>query len=347
METFYFASLAHGLKGFNYYMFSQGTNPKGKGFNGRTFYYQTPLDTKAGKSQLYHSIKKVNGFINKEKDELLISKTKTEICVGLYKPYFYTELITSQLLKKRKLYIDKLGLKLDPRYVREEILFNGLLRGLQTLNFNYNIYDLESTSTDELQNYKQLWVVTTELMDAETQKFLAYYVKQGGHLILYPGIPELDLYLNPCTILKDELNISFTKCVSSNKIDAFGIDDVFTVFTEKQIYQDEKAEIVSVTKNGEICGIRKNVGDGKITLIGYVFGYTSDEHLHLYEKIISLDKIKRQAKVSDPDIQFVLHKGKKYSYMFLLNYHNQKKTFTVNKKKYTLNPFSCKVIKQN
>ena len=49
METFYFASLAHGLKGFNYYMFSQGINPKGKGYNGKTFYYQTPLNPKAVK----------------------------------------------------------------------------------------------------------------------------------------------------------------------------------------------------------------------------------------------------------------------------------------------------------
>ncbi|MCK7525754.1 MAG: hypothetical protein MZV64_53170 [Ignavibacteriales bacterium] len=27
LETFYFASLAHGMKSFNYYMFSQGINP--------------------------------------------------------------------------------------------------------------------------------------------------------------------------------------------------------------------------------------------------------------------------------------------------------------------------------
>ena len=84
----------------------------------------------------------------------------------------------------------------------------------------------------------------------------------------------------------------------------------------------------------------------QVTILGFAFGYTSDEHLHLFEKIISLDKIKRQAKVSDPDIQFVIRKGKKYSYLFLLNYHNQKKTFTVDSRKFTLNPFSCKIIKR-
>jgi len=347
LETFYFASLAHGLKGFNYYMFSQGINPNGKGYYGKTFYYQTPLSANGVKSPLYDSTKKVNDFINPEKEEFLLSEVKSEICVGFYKPYFYTELTTSQLLKEKRLYIEKLGLTLDPRFVREEIFFNGLLRGLQTLSFNYNISDLENTSTENLLRYKQLWVVTTEFMDASTQKLLADYVKNGGSLILYPAIPILDLYLNPCPVLKDELGVKLTKSVSPNKVDAFGIEDMFTVFQEKQIFQkgDNSCETVSMTKTGDVCGIRKNIGDGVVTILGFAFGYTTDEHLHLIEKILSLDKIKRQIKVSDPDIQFVIRKGKKCTYMFLLNYHNQKKTFTVDSKKYNLNPFSCKVVK--
>jgi beta-galactosidase len=347
LETFYFASLAHGLRGFNYYMFSQGINPNGKGYYGKTFYYQTPLSANAAKSPLYHSVKKVNDFIAKEKEELLLSEVKSEICVGFYKPYFYTELTTSQLLKEKRLYIEKLGLTLDPRFVREEIFFNGLLRSLQTLNFNYDISDLENSNVENLLRYKQLWVVTTEFMDANTQKLLADYVKKGGRLILYPAVPTLDLYLNPCAVLQDELEIKFNKSVSPNKIDAFGIDDVYTMFKEKQIFQNvSKTEIVSTTKTGEVCGIRKNIGYGMATILGYTFGYTTDEHLHLIEKIISLDKIKRQAKVSDPDIQFVIRKSKRCSYLFLLNYHNQKKIFTVDSKNYNLNLFSCKIIKK-
>ena len=327
-------------------MFSQGINPKGKGFYGKTFYYQTPLNSKAEKSPLYDAIKRVDKFITKEEENLLLSKTHSDICVGLYKPYFYTELTTSQLLKEKKLYVDKLGLTLDPRFVREEIFFNGLLRGLQALNFNYDVQDLENSSLEVLFKYKQLWVVTTEFMDGATQSLLASYVKMGGRLIIYPAIPTLDLYLNPCTILKDELKISFTKSLSPNKIEAFGIKEVFTVFKEKQIFKITNEEIVSKTELGEACGICKRIGSGVITALGYAFGYTSDEHLRLYEKLVSLDKIKRQAKVSDPDIQFVIRKGKKYSYLFLINYHNEKKTFSVNSDKFTLKPFSCKIVKK-
>jgi beta-galactosidase len=345
LETFYYASLAHGLKSFNYYMFSQGINPAGKGFFGKTFYYQTAITERGDKSNLYSAVNLVNGFINREKENLLLSKTKADICVGLYKPYFYTELISSQMLKEKRLFIEKLGLSIDPRFLREDILFNGLLRGLQTLNFNYDIEDLENTSLNKLFNYKQLWVTSTEFMDGKTQSFLADYVKSGGHLIIYPVIPTLDLYLNKCTILKDELAIKFSKSSSPNKVEAFGIENVFTIFRDKQIFETSKKEIISTTKNGESCGLRKKIGKGFVTVLGFAFGYSSDEHILLYEKIVKLDKIKRQVKVSDPDIQFVIRKGKDISYIFLINYHNQYKTFKVNSKNVTLKPFSYKVIK--
>ncbi|MEJ2615437.1 MAG: beta-galactosidase, partial [Ignavibacteriaceae bacterium] len=340
LEMFYKASLAHGLKSFNYYMFSQGINPDGKEFLGDTFYFQTPLNSKAVESSLYDVIKRTNNFIRKEKEDLLLSRTNAEICVGLYLPYFYTDLTTSQLIKDRKLNVEKLGLKYDPRFVREEIFFNGLLRSLQTLNFNYDVQDIENTSVDKLLGYKQLWVVSTELMDKETQKLLVQYAKAGGHLIIYPGIPTLDLYLNPCTVLKNELNLQITKTVSPNTVEVYNIKNVFTVFKEKQIYKAKNEEVIAKTKNDEVCGIRMKTGKGMVTILGFAFGYTSEEHLRLIEKIVKLDKIKRQAKVSDPDIQFIHRNGKNSSYLFLLNYHNRRKTFTVNSKEVSLAPFT-------
>lgn len=345
LESFYVASLAHGMKGFNYYMFSSGTNPNDKGYYGKSFYYQTALDAKANKTELYDSIKKVNLFIQKGKDDLLLSKTEAEICVGFYKPYYYTEVVSSQMLREKRLDITKLGLTFDPRFIREEIFFNGLLRALQTLNFNYDIKDLESSSLKELLRYKQLWVTTTEFMDSATQRLLAEYVQAGGHLIIYPVIPELDLYLNPCTILKNEMHIHFSKSKSSNKVQVLGIEELFTSFKEKFIFQNEDQSAIAKTEAGEICGIHKKAGNGFLTALGFAFRYTTDDHLFLYERIISLDRIKRQAKISDKDIQFVVRKGKRYNYLFLLNYHNEKKIFKVNSKKIILKPFSYKIIK--
>jgi beta-galactosidase len=346
MEMFYTASLAHGLKGFNYYMFSQGINPEGKGFYGKTFYYQTPLDAQATKSPLYSVTQRCADFIHREEQHLLASASNAKVCVGLYKPYFFTELMTSMMLKEKRLHVEKLGLSLDPRFVREELLFNGLLRGLQTLNIPYDIGDLETTPLDGLLAYRQLWVVTTEFMDADTQRLLGLYVSKGGHLVIYPVVPTLDLYLDPCTDLKDAMDLDFRTSTSPNKVSAFAIDDVFTVMKEKQVFELSGEEIVSTTKTGEVCGIRKKIGQGWLVALGFAFGYSTDDHLEVFRRILKMDRIRRAMSISDPDIQCVVRRGNQCSYVFLLNYHNQKKTFTVNGKKHSLEPLSFKVIRR-
>ena len=193
--------------------------------------------------------------------------------------------------------------------------------------------------------YRQLWVTTTEFMDEMTQAALANYVKAGGHLVIYPAIPTLDNYLNPCTVLRDELHLRVTKSDSPNKVRAFGIDDVYTAMREKQTFEVTDGEVVATTAGGDVCGIRKRAGEGWVVALGFVFGYSTDDHLRLYEHVLDLDAIERDVDVSDPDIQFVLRRGKKHSFLFLLNYHNQGKTFTAMGRRHTLRPFGSKVVR--
>lgn len=345
MELFYFASLAHGLKGLNYYMFSQGVNPPGKGVFGETMYFQTPLDVNGNESALYRVTQACAGFINAHGRDLLTSEPKADVCAGLYMPYFNTELTTSQLLKERRLRVEALGLYLDPRYVREEVFFNGLLRGLQTININYDIRDIESTPVDQYLRYRQLWVTTTEFMDATAQASLAGYVKAGGHLVIYPAIPTRDNYLNACTVLRDELQLRVALSDSPNKVRAFSIDDVYTMTRRKQSFEVTTEEVVATTATGDVCGIRKRVGEGWVVALGFAFGYSAEEHLRLYERVLALDGIRRDVDVSDPDIQFVLRRGRRHSFLFLLNYHNERKTFTANGRRHTLRPFGYKIVR--
>lgn len=344
LETFYFASLAHGMKGFNYYMFSQGFNPDGKGFYGKTFYFQTALDSKGKKNSLYNSIRKVNSFIRKYGEDFVKSKTNSEVAVGFYKPYFFTELITSQLLKEIRLNVEKLGLYLDPRFIREEIFFNGLLRALQTLNYNYDVVDLDNINSLESNSYKQLWVVTTEFMDEAAQNYLAEFVLKGGHLIMYPTVPIYDLYLNSCNTFASKLNLIFEFSESDNLIDFQNIKDVFTNFRKKIDFTRTMGNALAITKEGSVCGIQKNIGKGLITALGFSFGYTSDEHLKIYEEILKRDKIRKTLTSKDDDLQITVRLGEKNRYIFILNYHNEKKYFSYKRKKYLINPFSYKII---
>lgn len=345
LETFYIASLAHGMRGFNYYMFSQGQNPEGKGFYGKTFYYQTALDHKGRKLPLYDKIKKVNGYINNEAANLLSSEAKADICIGLYKPYFYTEVISSQLLKETKLHVDELGLYIDPRYLREEILFNGAMRGLQALNYDYDVADLEESRVNALLSYGSLWIITTEYMDAATQSLLAEYVLKGGHLVLYPAIPVKDLYLNDCTILRDSLKLSFDAEESGNKADILGIKDVYTNFRVKQVFRKEEKHAIAYTGSGKVCGVKKPVGEGVATVLGCAIGYTSSEHLEVFEMLAGGNKKKKDRR-TDEEISLVTRTNGKHEYKFYINYHNEEKSLRYKKKKYTVAPFSYKVFRE-
>ncbi len=345
MELFYFASLAHGLRGFNYYMFSQGINPKGRGYFGRSFYFQTPLSAQGRLHPLYHVAKKYGRFINIEKKELLSSSVRADVCVGLYAPYFYTDLTSSQMLREPRLKIGNLGLLLDPRFVREKIFFNGLLRALQTINVPYDIADVETASVESLLQYRQLWVVSLEYMGAAAQQLLAGFVRRGGHLVLTPAVPAMDEYLHPCTILKDEAHVVWKSSENADKIDAFGLEEIYALHPAKQLYDTVDQHIVARTTAGEVCGADFSIGDGRLTALGFAFGYSTDDHLQLYGKILARDGIRNSLKVSDSDVQVVVRRGERKTYVFLLNYHNERKKVSVGTKTYVLKPYSYKIIR--
>jgi len=217
--------------------------------------------------------------------------------------------------------------------------------------------DLENSDLYNLLNYKQLWVLSTEFMDTDTQQKLADYVKSGGNMIIYPVIPSFDLYLNKCEVLKNELNINFSIKNSSHKVSAFGIDEVFTNFPQKQIFTATDDESIAFTKDKDVCGIKKKIGNGQVTILGFAFGYSSDEHLKLCEKILKQARIKKEIEISDSDIQYVVRESNKIRYTFFINYHNQKKKFyykfnyknrkSKSVKRITLNPYSYKIIRES
>ncbi len=344
MDLFYFASLAHGLRGFNYYMFSEGVNPKGRGYYGRSFYFQTPLSTQARPSSLYRVTKNFGGFINKQAGDLLASKLRADVCVGFYAPYFYTDLTSSQLLRETRLKVGPLGLSLDPRFIREKIFFNGLLRALQTLNTPYEVADLETTSPDDLLKYKQVWVISVEYMGAVAQELLAGYVRRGGHLVITPAIPAMDDYLRPCTLLRDEIGIEWKSAATSGKIDAFGLEEIYAALPVQQIYASSEQHAVAKTAGGDICGVDLRAGAGRVTALGFVFGYSTDDHLRLYEKVLALDRIRPAANVTGDGIQVVVRVGERNTYLFLLNYHNERKRVRVNSRTYVIDPISCNIV---
>ncbi len=96
MDLFYKASIANGLVGWNYYMFSSGKNPADRGLFGPTFYWFSPLDEKAQEGSLYPVVKKIGKFLNIFGKDIVSLQKKIKnmriilskiLCYGVSKKY--------------------------------------------------------------------------------------------------------------------------------------------------------------------------------------------------------------------------------------------------------------------
>ena len=321
MDLFYKASIANGLVGWNYYMFSSGKNPADRGLFGPTFYWFSPLDEKAQEGSLYPVVKKIGKFLNIFGKDIVSLQKKSKICVLFYQRYYATELA-------KNINKEKTNINFDPVKIRRAAYFDGLMKVLQLLNIDFHILDIEVCSKEELDQYEQVWMFSCDYMDEHSQEKLVEYAKQGGNLIIFPTLPKYNLGMKHCSIIKDALDISIEKVVFLDVpildiIDNKGISVANPVVTY-EFEKNKDIEVVLKTNKKEICGFKSRVGKGRILTIGTYLGYTSEEHLKVYWDIItSFGKI---TKFADRNKNRLIVKQRfdgDFSILFVGNYYNE------------------------
>lgn len=322
MELFYKLSLAHNLKGLNYYCFSSGRNPEGRAGTGPNFYWETPLDPDGKKGPVYPVVKRFGRFIDTHGRNLINTNHGASVCVGFYIPYFETELVESRFVRPTRWNLKKLGLKYDVIGTRESVFFDGVIKFLTWNNYNYAIESLQDTPVEKLLQYKQLWIVSLEYMDQKTQEKLWHYVQGGGQLIIMPVLPEYDLYLSPCRWLQEKLGVE-EKTGFESKIGRFnllGLKDI-TCLPYINLYGIKDAKVIAETTEGKPCGWIKKTGKGEAIILGTCFGHQVEEHFQAYQKLLDAGKILRHASSENQDITLTQTFGNGYGYLLVANIH--------------------------
>lgn len=321
MDLFYKASIANGLVGWNYYMFSSGKNPRGKGFFGQTFYWFTPIDHEANEGTLYPVVKKMGKFIDIFGKDIVKLEKRSQICVLFYQRYYATELV-------KEIPKDKIDIHFNPVEIRKSAYFDGLLKVLQILNIDFHILDIEVCKKEELDKYDQVWMFSCDIMDGDSQKKLINYTKNGGNLVIFPTLPRYDLSLKPCTIIKDYLKIKKEEItvLDAPKLDVYKNLDV-SVSSPVVVYdleEDNDSEIVLKTPDNNICGFKSKVGKGNILTMGAYIGYTQEEHKKVYWDIIT--SLGVNTKFADRKKERLIVKqrfNEEMSMLFVGNYYNE------------------------
>lgn len=326
LELFYKASLAHGLFGMNFYMFSQGINPKHKGHFGPTFYWETALSAEGKEEPLYSVIRDLGAWLRFNEKMFLKTERFSRIAVGFYAPYYETEF--THPFGGRQLYdTEEVGLRYDTRQTRDGLFFDGVLKAAQMLNYDFDIHDLQKVSPGKLSQYKELCVVALEYMDADVQQKLVEYAAGGGILVLMPTVPVYDLTLKKCEILKEALKVKEIDSLkpSAPKIHFMGLEDLFA-FTRINVYDEGAGKVIARTfDDHRPCGLEIKHGKGKVILLGSGFTNCIKEHRLAYEKLFSLCGEGRNAFADNEDIRVVERFGTDCAYLFVLNYHNDAK----------------------
>lgn len=282
MELFYKASVINGLTGWNYYMFSQGKNPRQRGYSGDTFYWFTPLAANGERTSAYSLVERMSRLLKTNNDIIVEAKRKAEICVLFYPPYYATELERPEEGNS--------GLVFNYTAIRRPAYFDGLLKVLQVLNVDYDMADLNQVNASSLNDYKQVWAFTTDEMNAREQQVLADFVNNGGNLVIFPNLPDREMSQKPCTILRDSLKIkpSGYETIDSPLIDLYDLKDIKCA--NPQVVFDENsltgAEVIARTIKGTACGLMKNYGKGTVTHLGTWLGYDTEAHKTAYEALL-------------------------------------------------------------
>lgn len=323
MELFYKASIANGLTGWNYYMFSQGLNAERKGYSGKTFYWFTPLTAEGLRTSAYEPVERMSRMLKVSGDIIVEAQRKAEVCVLFYPPAYATELERPSGAS---------GLRFVPSAIRRPAYYDGLLRVLQVLNIDYDMADLNRVTAGSLSRYKQVWAFVTDEMDAPAQQTIADYITGGGNAVIYPYMPDRELSQKKCTVLRDTLNLSpsGSEIIDSPLIDILSFKDIkcsnpIMTFDEELLAGDE---IIARTINGTPCGFTGKTGRGTVTCIGTWLGFDTEGHKPVYEAILKRSGARLRLASSDNDYLTVRERfaGAGKALLFVANYYNEERS---------------------
>lgn len=324
MELFYKASIANGLRGWNYYMFSQGKNPPQQGYSGDTFYWFTPLNSQAKPSSVYPLVRKMSRIIQVNESIILNSERVAEICVLFYPPYYATELERPEEGSSHLTFV--------PSRIRRFAYFDGLLKALQVLNIDYDMIDLTKATEKELLKYKQVWLFSTDEMNASDQQTVVNYVSAGGNAVVFPYLPDREMNQKPCTILRDSIKIKSTQfeIIDSPLIKLYHLADI-KCSNPQVTYAPgsiDGATPIAFSLKGSICGFEKNVGKGKVIHIGTWLGFDTEGHKEAYLSILGKSNAKLRHTQTDNDFLITRQRftSAGQGLLFIANYYNESQT---------------------
>lgn len=266
-------SLSVGMRAINHYLFFDGENhpllsPV------RRHDWGHPVRKDGSLRAHYHRYPKLSRTLAVYGEALTLSRPQTVTAIGFQLDDFMTEVNTAATQRQTEVITHQ----------REVILFDFLARGLALTHRPFHALNLEQALPNPA-DLPVLWAMIEKRAHPAVQANLIAYVRRGGTLVLAGRMCEHDFHGQPCTLLKDALEISEIHSdppFAPAEIEAFGKPHLPVSFVET--YRGRFEETLA-RRGEETVGFLKRFGRGQVLMLGAALAANTLEDLEVFEQL--------------------------------------------------------------
>jgi len=317
-------AMAHGLKGLNYFMFADGTNPEGfelTWHTGRSYDFSAALNENGEPTERYFALERIGRFLKENGGRLAGCSKLSDVALAYYLPYFHAP-------PRSRGY----GLRCDVRQLMEGEFF-GLMRLMNLSGISYELLDIEHADLEKMLEHKAILLLSFDYMNSSTQRKLVDYVKGGGSLIAHPCVPWLDENLNRCDLMNELFPATISDTIEED-MQPLTVGDMPAVAmqgTDEFNLDGLDAQPLALSSRNAVCGYMVKHGKGLGILLGATISSWSTNP-EVAEKMTEAQKeamrgailylveqagVRRHAFSSDPDAELVEQVANDGSYGFV------------------------------
>ncbi|QMS85071.1 beta-galactosidase [Candidatus Xianfuyuplasma coldseepsis] len=308
-------AISNGMNAINYYMFVGGENFDEMGMISRRHDWQAAIGMNGELRRHYFVIQRLVDVVKTYGEALLDASYQTSTTFGFYPDYFMTEYNNSYTRHQSNTMTRE----------RQTYLFNGVGKSLAMNNISFDSIDLLDPTPIDVSSHPTLIVFSTLWMDKPVQKKLVTYMKEGGHLFLYPKLPERDLRERPCTILADAIGV--TKLNSAyQRVHILEEDSVNCHVAE--VYDVQEGYATLDQDHSQVTGFVQSVGKGQINLFGMAIKSDWDYIDDITKDVLELSNINAPFE-TDEWINIVIRESAQGRFYFIHNFEEFEKTTTI------------------
>ena len=258
-------SIGYGSNMINLYWFCDGHNFLGYEHFLPEMDFSSPLDKEGNKRFQFEIIKEIGKFLKKY-PQIVETMPVYDLAVGYYHPYARAGKFNN-LQGINNFELCKGG------------FIGSFIDLLGVCNINFQMVNLEEDFVKHIfSSQAKLVVLCYDFLSEHIQKSLLNFASLGGHLILLKQIPLKNENLQECKILWNSLEIAkedyFPKGKGFFEVNRVRYKDYeLCVPGDLRIYEFKdksyNTDIVSYPDDRG-CGFTRNVGRGKISVIGFI-----------------------------------------------------------------------------